>query len=83
MFGFNKNKLRRDLPAIDIRNKKVKGFFGGTKLVPRSKKEQRKLKYELIKQYPDRYFIDDLHGKISVDLLAWIDAIEMFDAFLN
>ena len=57
MFGFNKNKLRRDLPAIDIRNKKVKGFFGGTKLVPRSKKEQRKLKYELIKQCPDRYFL--------------------------
>ena len=55
MFGFNKNKLRRDLPAIDIRNKKVKSFFGGTKLVSRSKKEQRKLKYELIKQYPDRY----------------------------
>lgn len=45
MFVFNKNKLRRDLPAIDIRNKQVKGFFGGTKLVPRSKKEQRKLKY--------------------------------------
>lgn len=83
MFGFNKNKLRRDLPAIDIRNKKVKSFFGGTKLVSRSKKEQRKLKYELIKQYPDRYFIDDLHEKISVDPLAWIDAIEMFDAFLN
>lgn len=83
MFGSNKNKLRRDIPAIDIRNKKVKGFFGGTKLVPRSKKEQRKLKYELMKQYPDRYFIDDLHEKNSVDPLAWIDAIEMFDAFLN
>lgn len=81
MFGFNKNRLRKDLPAIDIRQKEVKGFLGGTKLVPRSKKEQREIKYELMKKYPDRYFVDDLHEKNSVDPLGWIDEIEMFDAF--
>lgn len=59
MFGFGK-KLRKDLPAIDISKKKEKGLFGREKIVPRSKKEQRKLKAELIKQYPDRYFVDDL-----------------------
>ena len=80
---FGKSKFRKDLPAIDIRKKEVKGFFGGTKLVPRSKKEQRQIKYKLMKQYPDRYFIDDLNEKNSVDPLGWIDEIEMFDAFLN
>ena len=80
---FGKRKFRKDLPAIDIRKKEVKGFFGGTKLVPRSKKEQRQVKYELMKQYPDRYFIDDLHEINSVDPLGWIDAIETMDAFLN
>lgn len=80
---FGKRKDRKDLPAIDIRNKEVKGFFGGTKLVQRTKKEQRQIKYELMKQYPDRYLIDDLNEVNSVDPLGWIDAVETLDAFLN
>ena len=85
MFGFGK-KLRKDLPAIDISKKKEKGFFGREKIVPRSKKEQRKLKAELVKRYPDRYFIDDLGEYNSIkprDELSWIDDIEAFDAFMN
>lgn len=85
MFGFGK-KLRKDLPAIDISKKKVKGFFGRAKIVPRSKKEQQKLKAELIKQYPDRYFVDNLGEYNSIkpgDKLSWIDDIEAFDAFMD
>ena len=80
---FVKRKFWKDLPAIDIRQKEVKGFFGCTKLVPRSKKEHRQVKYELMKQYPDRYFIDDLHEINSVDPLGWIDVIETMDAFME
>lgn len=85
MFGFGK-KLRRDLPAIDISKKKAKGFFGRAKIVPRSKKEQQKLKAKLIKQYPDRYFVDNLGEYNSIkprDELSWIDDIEAFDASMD
>ena len=36
-----------------------------------------------MKQYPDRYFIDDLHEINSVDPLGWIDVIETMDAFME
>ncbi len=82
---FGKKKLRKDLPAIDIRKKTVKGFFGATKIVPRNKREQRKIKEQLMKQYPDRYYIDDLGdwNSIKYDSLAWIDRIEEFNAFFE
>ncbi len=83
MFG-RKSKLRKDLPAIDIRQKQVKGFFGRKKLVYRSKKEQRLIKQALMKQYPNRYYVDDLNEWNSIrgkDAdLAWIDEIEAIDA---
>lgn len=84
MFGMK--KLRKDLPAIDIRQKPVKGFFGKTKLVPASKSEQRKLKKRLMEKYPDRYYVDDLNEWNSIkgrDNLLWIDDIESFDAFMD
>jgi hypothetical protein len=87
MFGFGKKKkLLDDLPAIDIRRKPVKGFFGRTKWVPASKREQRKIKELLMKKYPDRYYVDDLNEWNSVKSggsLSWIDEIEMFDAMMN
>lgn len=83
MFG-KKNRLRKDLPAIDIRKKPVKGFFGGTKWVSASKKEQRQMKAELMKKYPDRYFVDDLKEWNSIDYdLSWIDQMEYFEAFID
>ncbi len=79
-----KNKLRKDLPAIDIRKKPVKGFFGGAKWVPATKKEQRQIKVELMKKYPERYFVDDLREWNSVDYdLSWIDRMEYFEAFMD
>lgn len=87
MFGFGKKKkLRDDLPAIDIRKKPVKGFFGKTKWVPASKREQRKIKELLMQKYPDRYYVDDLNEWNSVKSggsLSWIDEIEMFDTMMN
>ncbi len=82
MFG-KKKKLRRDLPAINMRKKPQKGLFRKTKWVPASKREQRKMKEQLMKQYQDRYFFDDLHEWNSVDSLAWIDQIEEIDAFMD
>ncbi len=77
---FGRGKLRKDLPALDIRKKQVKGMFGRKKLVARSKREQRKVKNELMKQFPDRYFVDDLHDKNSVSVKDWVDDIEAFVA---
>ena len=79
MFGLGKKKkLRDDLPAIVIRKKPVKGFFGKTKLVPASKKEQRQIKAKLMERYPDRWFVDDLNEWNSVDKLKWINNIEEY-----
>ncbi len=75
-----KKKLRTDLPPLDIRKKAVKGMFGRTKFVKRSKGEQRKVKAKLRKQYPDRYFVDDLHEWNSVKEDDGCD-IEAFVAF--
>ncbi len=83
MFG-KKPKLRSDLPAIDITRKPAKGMFGRTKMVPTTKDEQRRMKADLMKKYPDRYFIDDLKEYNSVKYdLSWIDRIEAFEAGMD
>ncbi len=75
-----RKKPNRKLPPIDIRKKEEKGLFGRTKLVPRPKREQRKVKTELMKQYPDRYFVDDLRDRNSVKQEDCPDDIEAFVA---
>lgn len=82
---FRKRKsLRKDLPAIDISRKPAKGWFGRTKLMPTTKREQRKIKKKLMEKYPDRYYMDDLNEWNSISRkdieLAWIDEIEAIDA---
>lgn len=83
MFG-KKKVLRKDLPAIDISKKPVRGLFGKEKYVPTTKKEQRQIKKALMEEYPDRYYIDDLKEWNSISPtemeLRWIDEIEAFDA---
>ena len=77
-----KNRLRKDLPAIDIWKKPVRGLFGKTKWVAASRKEQKKMKAGLMEQYPDRYYMDDLNEWNSTkqtDDLSWIDELEMLD----
>ena len=81
-----KNRLRKDLPAIDIRKKPVRGLFGKIKWVAASRKEQRKIKEKLMKKNPDRYYIDDLNEWNSIsqnDPLSWIDELEMIDEIMD
>ncbi len=79
-----KAKLRKDLPPIDIRKKTVKGFLGSKKMVPMTKKEQKKVKAELMKKYPDRYYLDDLNEWNSVDEEdCLLDHPEIFEAFMD
>ncbi len=79
-----KSKLNKKLPAIDIRKKQVKGVFG-EKMVATTKSEQRKMKDELMKQYPDRYFLDDLNEWNSVKEEDWdpFDHVEFIEAFFD
>ncbi len=85
MFG-SKPKLRRDLPPIDIRKKQVKGLFG-PKMVAASKREQRAMKAELMKTYPDRYFVDDLNERNSISGeyydMDWLDRLECYDEIMD
>ena len=55
-----KPELRKDVPAIDIRTKTVIGFWGKEKEVNLSPREQKKVKKELMKYFPDRYYLDHL-----------------------
>ncbi len=82
---FNKKKLRDDLPPIDITKKPVKGIFGNTKWISTSKSDQRKMKKELMKEYPDRYFLDELQewNSIDYDPLSWIDDYEEIDIIFD
>lgn len=55
-----KPKLRKDVPAIDIRTRTVIGLFGKEKEVVLSPRKQKKIKKELMKYFPDRFYLDDL-----------------------
>lgn len=67
--------------SIDITQKRVKTWWGGTKMVPTTKAEQRKMR-EMIKKIDPRVTIIDSNLKRERQL-EWIDRIEEFDAFLN
>lgn len=68
-------------PVYDITQKTVKTWFGGSKIVPTTKAEQRKLKAEILKQNPKATVIDSKSKKHKE--LEWIDRIEEFDAFMD
>ena len=67
-------------PTIDITHKSVPTWYGGTKVVPTSKSEQRKMKAEILKRDPKAVVIDSAAKKKDLD---WIDRIEEFDAFMD
>ena len=67
--------------TIDITQKRVKTWWGGTKLVPTTKAEQRKMR-EMIKKIDPSAMIIDSSVKRERQL-EWIDRIEEYDAFLN
>lgn len=80
MFG-NKKKPK----VYDVTQKKAKTWWGGTKQVPTSKSEQRKLKAELLARDPRCVVIDDAARKRieKEHELDWIDQLEALDAIFD
>ena len=78
MFG---RKKKASEPIYDVTQKIKKAWWGGTKLVPTTKAEQRKMKAEILKRNPKATVLDSKAKKQKE--LEWIDRIEEFDAFMN
>lgn len=78
MFG---KKKKAPAPIYDVTQKPKKTWWGGTKLVPTTKAEQKKMKAEILKRNPNAIIIDS-KAKKQKDL-EWIDRIEEFDAFMD
>ena len=78
MFG---RKKKIPAPVFDITMKMKKTWWGGTKFVPTTKAEQRKMKAEILKRTPNATILDS-KAKMEKSL-EWIDRIEEFDAFMK
>lgn len=78
MFG-RREKVPKQI--YDVTQKVAKTWWGGTKLVPTTKSEQRKMKAEILKKNPKATVLDSKAKKEKE--LEWIDRIEEFDAFMN
>ena len=78
MFG---KKKKQQEPIYDVTQKAAKTWWGGTKLVPTTKSEQRKMKAEILKRNPKATVLDSKAKKQNE--LDWIDRIEDFDAFMD
>ena len=78
MFGKEK---KAKATVYDVTQKLVKTWWGGTKLVPTTKAEERRMKAEILKRDPNAEFFDSA-AKKEKDL-EWIDRIEEYDALFN
>ena len=78
MFG---RKKKSSEPVYDVTQKIAKTWWGGTKLVPTTKAEQRKMKAEILRRNHNATVLDSKAKKQKE--LEWIDRIEEFDAFMN
>lgn len=78
MFGRKKQAMNI---AIDITRKRVKTWWGGSKIVPTTKAEQRKMREMIEKIDPNVTVID--HKAKNEQQLQWIDRIEEIDALFN
>ena len=67
-------------PTIDITHKTVPTWYGGTKTLPTSRSEQRKMKAEILNRDQKAVVVDSAAKKKD---LEWIDRIEEFDAFMD
>lgn len=73
-------KKKQPEPTYDITQKLVKTWWGGTKIVPTTKSEQKKMRAEILKRTPNAVIIDSKAKKEKE--LEWIDRIEDYDALL-
>ena len=80
MFG-----KKKEPTVYDVTHKRAKTWWGGTKQVPTSNAEQRKLKAELLARDPRCVVIDDAARKRleKERTLDWIDQLEALDAILD
>ena len=75
---FGKKKQQKE-SVYDVTQKIVKTWWGGTKLVPTTKSEQKKMKAEILKRNPKATVLDNKAKKQK----EWIDRLEEFDAFMS
>lgn len=66
--------------TIEITHKTLPTWYGGTRVVPTSKSEQRRMKAKILKRDPKAVIIDSEAKKNDLD---WIDRLEEFDAFMD
>ena len=78
MFG---KKKKVQSPVYDVTKKVVKTWWGGTKLVPTTKREERSMKKDILIHDPNARFFDREAKKQKE--LEWIDFIEEYDALFN
>ena len=78
MFGKQKKASE---PVFDVTKKIAKTWWGGTKLTPTTKSEQRKMRAKILRGHPNATVLDSKDKKRKD--LDWIDHIEEFDTFLN
>lgn len=71
----------KQTPTYDVTKKLVKTWWGGTKFVPATKAEQRRMKAEILKREPNAIVLDSKAMKEKN--LEWIDRVEEYDAFLS
>ena len=78
MFG---KKKKQQEPIYDVTQKVAKTWWGGTKLVPTTKSEQKKMKAEILKRNPKATVLDSKAKRQNE--LDWINRIEEFDALMD
>ena len=78
MFG---RKKKAPEPIYDVTRKIKKTWWGGTKLVPTTKAEQKAMKAEILKRNPKAVVLDSKAKKEKE--LEWIDRIEDYDALFG
>ena len=78
-------KKQQPKTMIDITQKRVKTWWGGTKLIPTTKKEQRAMREYLTKNHPEYIIIGSAEKKqLQREVeLQWIDDVESLDALFT
>jgi len=82
---FGRKRKQQSKPMIDITQKRVKTWWGGTKLIPTTKKEQRIMREYLSKNHPECIIVGSAEKKqlLREAELQWIDEVEALDALFT
>lgn len=82
---FGRKKKQQPKTMIDITQKRVKTWWGGTKFIPTTKKEQRIMREYLSKNHPECIIVGSVEKKqlLREAELQWIDEVEALDALFT